>query len=237
MLIALLARALVPVARAQLASSPWPMFHHDLRHTGLSQFGNSAKAGALEWKADIGSGGLSSSAAVGAAGTIYVGSGALDAINADGSRKWRFYPASGSSFGLGSSPAVGADGVIYVGSEDADLYAINPDGSQKWTFTTAGPVYSSPAVGTDGTIYVGSEDANLYAINPDGSQKWRFDTSNIYVFSSPAVGADGTIYVGSGVHLYAVNPDGSQKWQFTTGDFVFLLAGSGDRWHHLRWLR
>ena len=28
----------VPVATAQLASSPWPLFHHDLNHTGLSPY-------------------------------------------------------------------------------------------------------------------------------------------------------------------------------------------------------
>jgi hypothetical protein len=27
----------VTVSRAELANSPWPLFHHDLRHTGLSQ--------------------------------------------------------------------------------------------------------------------------------------------------------------------------------------------------------
>ena len=31
-----IALAIVAVARAQLAATPWPMFHHDLTHTGLS---------------------------------------------------------------------------------------------------------------------------------------------------------------------------------------------------------
>jgi outer membrane protein assembly factor BamB len=77
-----------------------------------------------------------SSPAIGADGTIYVGSGYMDrklyAINPDGSQKWSF--DTGGS--VRSSPAIGADGTIYVGSDDNKLYAINPDGSQKWSFTT-----------------------------------------------------------------------------------------------------
>ncbi len=146
---------------------------------------------------------VESSPAVGADGTIYVGSDDdnLYAVNPDGSQKWKF--TTGNV--VYSSPAVGADGTIYVGSVDHNLYAVNPDGSQKWKFTTGNVVFSSPAVGADGTIYVGSDDHNLYAVNPDGSQKWKFTTGDV-VFSSPAVGADGTIYVGSDDHnLYAVH--------------------------------
>jgi len=163
--------------------------------------------------------------AIGADGTIYVGSkdNNLYAINPDGSQKWSFTTADP----VVSSPAIGADGTIYVGSWDNNLYAINPNGSQKWSFTTGSYVSSSPAIGADGTIYVGSGDDKLYAINPDGSQKWSYTTGS-YVDSSPAIGADGTIYVASGDNnLYAVNPDGSQKWSFTTGSYVYSSPAIG----------
>jgi sugar lactone lactonase YvrE len=63
-----------------------------------------------------------SSPALGADGTIYVGSGVwkLSALKPDGTQKWVF-PTGGLVF---SSPAIGADGTIYVGSADGNLYAI-----------------------------------------------------------------------------------------------------------------
>ena len=187
-----------------------------------------------------------SSPAIGADGTVYVGSatgtlfstGNLYAINPDGTQKWAFPPAN-----VESAPAIGVDGTVYVGSVEGDvdtannLYAINPDGTQKWVFPTGSTVVSSPAIGADGTVYVGSVDNNFYAINPDGSEKWRFPTGD-WVTSSPAIGADGTVYVGSNdFNLYAINPDGTQKWAFPTGGEVrspaigadgTLYVGSGD---------
>ena len=54
-----------------------------------------------------------SSPAIGADGTLYVGSldGSLYAINPDGTQKWAFPTGGGSS-----SPAIGTDGTLYVGS-------------------------------------------------------------------------------------------------------------------------
>ncbi len=197
-----------------LADSPWPMFRQNLNHTGVSPYDTSANMGKEKWNfttRDY----TRSSPAIGADGTIYIGSrdNRLYAINPDGSEKWSFI-----SFGeIDSSPAIGADGTIYVGSMDYKLYAINPDSSQKWAFTTGNEVNSNPAIGSDGTIYVGSFDHNLYGINPDGTEKWRFGTG--IVRSSPAIGSDGTIYVGSyDYNLYAINPDGTEKWNFPTSD-------------------
>jgi len=176
--------------------------------------------GALKWAFTTGDV-VYSSPAIGADGTIYVGSndGKLYAINPDGTQKWAFTTGGPIFY---SSPAIGADGTIYVGSFNGNLYAINPDGSQKWAFRI-GPLFflSSPAIDIDGNIYVGSIlDRKLYAINPDGTQKWAFATGDA-VASSPAIGVEGTIYVGSNDgKLYAINPDGTQKWAFTTGGSV-----------------
>jgi outer membrane protein assembly factor BamB len=65
---------------------------------------------------------VESSPAVGADGTIYVGSDDhnLYAINPDGSLKWR-YDTGDKVY---SSPAIGSDGTIYAGSDDDNLYAI-----------------------------------------------------------------------------------------------------------------
>jgi len=63
-----------------------------------------------------------SSPAIGADGTIYVGSydNKLYAINPDGTLKWAFETENY----VHSSPAIGGDGTIYVGSDDKHLYAI-----------------------------------------------------------------------------------------------------------------
>jgi hypothetical protein len=216
--------ALMPAnnAQAQPADSAWPMFGQNPQRTARSPY-SGPPVPKLNWSFTRGK--IRSSPAIGADGTIYVGSfdDNLYAINADGSQKWSF--TTGSY--VESCPVIGADGTIYVGSFDDNLYAVNPDGSQKWSFTTGSYVGSSPAIGADGTIYAGSCDDKLYAINPDGSQKWSFTTGD-WVVSSPAIGADGTIYIGSrDNNLYAINPDGSQKWSFTTGRVVFSSPAIG----------
>ena len=145
---------------------------------------------------------VGSSPAIGADGTIYVGSAdyRLYAIKPDGTLKWRF-TTEGEVY---SSPAIGADGTIYIGSDDHHIYAINPDGTRKWSFVTGDDVGSSPAIGDDGTIYVGSNDNKLYAIKSNGILKWKFTTGGD-VRSSPTIGGDSNIYVGSDDrHLYSL---------------------------------
>jgi outer membrane protein assembly factor BamB len=205
--------------------APWPTFRYNNLHTGRSPYVG-AQTNNVKWSYDTGSQLARSSPAIGADGTVYVGSSVnrfstiikkLYAINPDGSLKWS-YTTGGAVW---SSPAIGADGTVYVGCHDTKLYAINPDGSLKWAYQTEDRVdRSSPAIGAVGTVYVGSNDNKLYAINPDGSLKWSYTTGGT-VNSSPAIGADGTVYVGSAdFNLYAINPDGSLKWSYTTGDTV-----------------
>jgi len=143
-------------------SAAWPMFHQNLRHTGLSPNQTANNAGGLKWSFTTGDQ-VQSSPAIGADGTVYIGSNdhKLYAIDPDGKQKWTF--TAGSA--VKSSPAI-ANGAIYVGSDDYNLYAINPDGSGKWSFATGSFLaFSSPTVGADGTIYVGSDDHKLHAVH------------------------------------------------------------------------
>jgi outer membrane protein assembly factor BamB len=216
-----------------LASSPWPMFRHNLQHTGLSPYDTSANPGKLKWSFTT-EGYVDSSPAIGSDGTIYVGStdSKFYAINPDGTQKWNFSSKSDStSYNFLPSPAIGSDGTIYEGCTNGKLYAFNPDGTQKWNSSIGSGTLSSPAIGSDSTIYIGSdffpEYGKLYAVNPDGSQKWNFTTGN-HVHSSPAVGPDGTIYVGSSDNrLYAINTNGTQKWNFTTWDLILSSPSIG----------
>jgi outer membrane protein assembly factor BamB len=218
-------------SHAQLATTPWPMFHHDLTHSGLSPYDTSGNNGTKKWAFATESLIERSAPAIGADGTVYIGSGDqhLYAVNANGTLKWAF-PASGD---LESSPAIAADGTIYFASIDGDLYAVNANGTQKWvlSFGSSGSsLESSPTIGPDGTIYLGISGPNtgfLFAVadttcsgSPCGTAKWGFGTAFGRVASSPAIGADGTIYFGSATDLlsgdlYALNPDGTEKWEFT----------------------
>ncbi|MCL4557114.1 MAG: PQQ-binding-like beta-propeller repeat protein [Deltaproteobacteria bacterium] len=202
--------------------SPWPRFHRDSQSTGLSPINTIATTGVLKWSYLTGQS-IFSSPAIGADGTIYVGSndGKLYAINPNGTLKWSY---TMNPMGIWTTPAIGADGTIYV-SEDK-LYAINPNGTLKWSSPIgSGTGYSSPAIGADGTIYVGAD--KLYAINPNGTPKWSYNMGNGFL-SSPAIGADGSIYIGAGdYNLYAINPDGTEKWSYATGDMIYSSPAIG----------
>lgn len=69
---AILSIAALTVSRAQLASSAWPMFLHDLQHTGQSQYGTNLNQGVLKWQFPGGDE-FESSPIIGSDGTIYIG--------------------------------------------------------------------------------------------------------------------------------------------------------------------
>jgi len=186
-------------------------------------------AGELKWKYQTG-GGVESSPAIGADGTIYVGSNDyyLYALSPDGKLKWKYLTGNV----VRCSPSIGADGTIYVGSYDDYLYAIKPDGTLKWKYQLGDDIYSSPAIGADGTVYVGSFNYGsynnyFYALNSDGTLKWKYQTGG-GVSSSPAIGAVGMVYVGSkDYYLYAFNPDGTLKWKYQTSGVFYSSPAVG----------
>ncbi|WP_239618389.1 S-layer homology domain-containing protein [Cohnella mopanensis] len=169
--------------------------------------------GVERWAFETGGAINSSSPAIGADGTVYVGStdGKLYAVDKKGKKKWEF--ATGAA--VYSSPAISADGTVYVGS-DVKLYAITPDGTLKWAFEAGGAIYSTAAIGEDGTVYVECEDGKLYALKPDGTKRWEFVTGG-GMSGKPAIDSNGTLFVGSrDKKLYAINPNGTKKWEFAT---------------------
>ena len=155
--------------------------------------------GAVNWSFPVG-GNAQSGIAIDSDGTIIVGvdlggsSGAVFAVNPDGTEKWSISVTGRISV---CAPAV-ANETIYVGTKEGEnLLALNAsNGSQLWSFSTPGAILnSSPAIDANGVIYFGSWDNHVYAVNPDGSLKYKFLTGGD-VWSSPAIGSDGTIYVG-----------------------------------------
>jgi len=133
--------------------SPWPMYCHDVRHTGQSLYGTDGDYFQEKWKfwmEDV----LKSSPAIDKNGTLYVGdfNYFLNAIYPNGTLKWKFKTEDWG----GSAPTIGDDGTIYFGACDQYLYALYPNGTLKWRFSVGwDALTSSPALGEDGNIYFG----------------------------------------------------------------------------------
>ena len=204
--------------------SPWPMYCHDVRHTGRSPY-IPVEYPIEKWRYDVEDGGYGSPS-IDADGIIYFGGFRFHAIYPNATLKW----TSNTFVSSHSCPAIGEDGTLYIGcahGSNSFFYAFNPNGTIKWKYNSWG-IFSSPVIGEDGTIYFGScgSDSPPYsgwinALHPNGTLKWRFKT-NHFVYSSPAIGEDGTVYCGShDTYLYALYPNnGSLKWKYKTGDWI-----------------
>ncbi len=214
------------------STSVWPRFHRDLHSTGQSPIDTGSTTGALEWSYTTGGAVYLSSPAIGADGTVYIGStdGSLYALyptpsGTVGALKWSF--TTGGA--VDASPAIGADGTVYIGSNNDNVYAISPSGALTWSYPTLGAVDASPAIGADGTVYIGSTDGSLYALYPTpsgtfGALKWSCPTGGP-VNASPAIGMDGTVYVQSSGAIYALDPiNGGLKWSTTAAGGSLLGA-------------
>jgi outer membrane protein assembly factor BamB len=200
--------------------SPWPMYCHDVRHTGRSPYSTTGNLGIEKWRFDT-IYTCAASPVIDDNGIIYIGDSHLFAVYPNGTLKWK-YDTDGM---ITSAPAIDENGVLYVGTiwgHPECLYAIyTSNGSIKWKYRIGGDIWSSPAIGDDGSIYFGSENDYIYALYPNGTLKWKYLTS-VAVFSSPAIGEDGTVYCGShDKHLYAFYPNnGTVKWKHKTGHWI-----------------
>ena len=233
-----LAAAIAALAFSEVGAqqSPWPMFRHDARHTGRTNFSGPATP-SLHWTFQANDA-ITASVSLGHNGTIYVGAGgyyggggdsSLYAINPDGTLKWQFKTGLGNtgdqSAGIFSSAAIGDDGTIYVGSLDGHMYAIEDSityGKLRWQTNPGNwPFYSSPVIGDSGIVYAGCLNFTLYAFNPNGDIRWYYPTGWC-IFSSPAI-VDDVIYVGSKDHnLWAfqdASPYGNIVWTHSVGVF------------------
>lgn len=176
------------------------------------------RTGNVRWRFKTGA--IASMApAVGADGTIYIGSNDRNvyAIDPQGREKWRAAVAGNIN---DSGFVIGKDGTLYVGSGDGNLNAFSPDGQKKWATPVQGDVSFTPVAGGDGTLYIAGQNPSVstpfFAIAVDGSTKWQ--TAAVFGSSAAAIGADGTVYVGGiDAKLYALRPgDGSVLWSAPT---------------------
>jgi outer membrane protein assembly factor BamB len=200
----------------------WPMFHHDLSHSGSST-SSAPNTNFTLWNYAAGSS-VHSSPAI-ADGKVYFGSMdrkvyCLNAVT--GTKIWEYtigHPVS-------SSPAV-YENMVYFGSNDIpgengnNVYCLNATTGEKiWEYATGESywgVYSSPAV-ADGKVYVGAGDHKVYCFDAlTGIKLWDFIT-NGEICSSPAI-ANGKVYIGSqDGFVYCLNAStGAEIWAQVTG--------------------
>ncbi|WP_406828404.1 RHS repeat-associated core domain-containing protein [Microbulbifer sp. ARAS458-1] len=138
---------------------------------------------------------IDSAPAVGADGTIYVGSGNnVYALNPeDGSI------ASGWPFATGdlikATPVIDSvNGNIYVGSLDDKLYALNSLGLKQWHVTTGGDLLASAVLDENRIIYQGSMDGVLYAVQAqNGAVQWTYP-AGAGIAETPVLAGNGTLY-------------------------------------------
>lgn len=159
------------------------------------------------WKTQIGANRTSrwySSPAIGADGTVYIGSndGNIYALDgADGGKKWTFKTGGN----VQHTSCITSDGTVIIGSADGKIYALNgASGTKKWEFNPGGKVASSCVVGSDQVVYVGFSSSKIYGLNEkDGSKKWELKLPGKLVSGgiiteagSATMGPDGTLYAG-----------------------------------------
>jgi len=192
------------VSRIPAGQDDWPMFHHDVTHTGVStettlDSTNAANLG-LRWQSNTGSPAYTSPAVVYNATLdetlVYVANqdGTFAAYDAStGDRVWYFkVPAH-----LQSSPAV-LNGTVYFGASDYKLYALNATtGALRCTFNTGGAIAASPL-----------------AVDPDGAGP---EGVTVYFGDNGLTGTDdgGHIWAVHGVDPTDASTDCTQDWVFT----------------------
>ena len=193
----------------------WPMFHHDLGHSGYSS-STAPDTNNVLW--EYGTGGSVASSPAVVDGKVFFGSidknvYCLDAST--GAWIWQYF--TGDT--VWSSPAV-ADGKVFIGSGEmasgaSNVYCLDAStGLKIWNYTASGGVDSSPTV-ADGKVFFGSHDKNVYCLNAStGVKIWNYLTGG-GVYSSPAV-ADGKVYFGSkDCNLYCLDAStGAWIWKY-----------------------
>ena len=211
---------------AQLQSSPWPMYAHDLRHTGQSQYASTLIPG-LKWSYRMEE---TSAPSVDSSGRIYICSADnnLYCMNSDGSLAWN-YPTNDDIL---SAPAIDFNGRIYFAAGKTKLYTLNSNGSLLWTYTynSSTAIESSPAIGTGGEIYLcGNAFHGLSRWESSGTLSWSYRASGTYA-SSPAVNSGGRIIFVAGASTLAqtcLNSNGSLCWSYQGGATSFVSASIG----------
>ena len=230
--------------QAAVSGDDWPMFHHDLAHTGYSTSSQLTTKPVELWASPKGFGG----SPIVAMGYVYI----MDSSNlycirtSDGHQVWNqslpsssspaFYsgyiytPLTAYNASTGemvlnytnyqgyTSPTVSED-MIYFGSVlGKNVLALNATtGGKIWNYSTEGEVTSSPAV-ANGRVYFASWDGNIYALDAlTGNKIWNFkmNAPSRYMDSSPAI-SDDRVYISGWDNIYCLDAaTGAKFWNYS----------------------
>lgn len=150
--------------------------------------------------------------------TVYISSGALFAIDYEGTLKWQY---NGS---FSTTPAIDSDGTVYIGNNDGELVAISSTGQMEWYIDLANDSFeSSPVIGPAGNIYIGSgyQKNKLFAVSRYGQKLWEISFDD-QIQASPTIGDDGTVYIfSSDGYINALDSNGSRSWRLFIGQGHF----------------
>lgn len=221
---------------AQLADTPWPMFMHDVKHTGRSE-STGPSMPLLSWSYR----GLEiHSVALGDNGSIYGGGEShILALTSTGSLDWSYRIDSIDNTIVKACPAVGNGGHIYVEDSLGYFYCLTSAGSLEWLFAEFLPVSdacSSAAVGSNGNIYVGSF-FNMNVLAPDRSRIWSYNVYEYGQNASPALDSDNRVYTGTWSALYVFASGGSLEWSYAVngGTSMPVLGNDGHIYYGSRY--
>jgi len=231
-LVGTLLAAIIPAVftKASASTGPtvpidwWPMFHHDLSHTGYSS-STGPETSDILWVYTTG-GPIDIASPIASNGIVYMTStdGNLYALDAaTGAYIWSFFVGI-----YAHSPAV-SDGVVYTGSGQAAggrLYALDAvTGTPLWDYPTGESAVNTAITVADGMIFFGTGMWRGKIIALDASTHspvWVRDTSSSHIQSSPAV-VDGVVYIGVYWEnkVYALKAStGDVIWAYSTGYVV-----------------
>ena len=200
--------------------SEWPMFQHDLTHTGYSTSWAPSTNETL-WTYTLGTRTNGKQPTI-ADGRVYFG--AFDGIyclDATTSAFLWSYIISGTWLGIFSAPAV-ADGRVYTGCNDGRVYCFNAvTGALIWNTAVLTNYFPSHPVVDSGRVYIGGADNLLFFCldAATGATLWTYPTHGNCYDCSPAV-ADGFVYFTDswGRTVYCLNAvTGAFKWTYTLG--------------------
>ena len=201
----------------------WPMFQHDLNHTGTSTSNVPATNNTL-WSFQARDTVLSP---VVVDNLVYVSStdGTFYCLNAGtGGLVWKYVISAVPIMGYDDMPNAPSDipavagGIVFVGSEEGQFYALNATtGAHIWD-VRMGSLITSSATVVGNLVYLGCH--GVYCLNAaTGAFVWQ-NTAPAVVVSSPAVVA-GLLYVGGPVGEGGLADDGIYCLNATDGSLVW----------------
>jgi outer membrane protein assembly factor BamB len=205
----------------------WPMFHHDLTHSGYStSVAPSTSNVVWKYQTEI----IILSSPVVAEGNVYIGSNhtyyCLNALT--GEKIWGCVTDGWAE----GNPAV-ENGKIYLVSRNQygvnKIFCLDADtGQYQWNYTDC--YWPFNPVVYNGMVYFGSLDGYVRCLNAlDGTLIWSFSTNSVGVSNAPAISA-GKVYFGAeNGRMYCVNAsNGVQVWNYTTNGKIMECASIAD---------